>query len=609
MQNFKRILRYTYPYKKHAFLNILFNILYAIFNVLSVLAFIPVLGILFNSTEKVSAPPKYNGFTSISNYIQGSLNYKVSQLIENGGVEDALLLVSGLTLFLFFFKNLFRYLASYFIVFLQMETVRDLRNVLFEKYISLPLSFFSEKHKGDAISRITADINEIQASYLSSLEALVREPLTIILTLISMFLISVKLTLFVFILLPVSGLIISTVSKKLKATSLLLQKENGNFLSIIEESLSGLKIIKSFTAENSFIKKYDKTVNDLYRLTTSVWQRKLLASPLSEFLGTLTIVAILWFGGRLVLTNNSELQPQQFFAYIGLFYLILNPAKAISTAFYSIQKGNASAERILEILDTENPIKDTKNAQVKTSFETNVEFKNISFKYEDEYVLKNFSLKVPKGQMVALVGQSGSGKSTLANLLTRFYDVNEGEILFDETSIKNIQKHSLRQLMGMVTQDSILFNDTIKNNITLGVEGKSDEEIIEAAKIANAHEFIKDLPNGYDTNIGDSGNKLSGGQKQRLSIARAVLKNPPIMILDEATSALDTESEKLVQDALEKMMQNRTSVVIAHRLSTIQKADLIVVMQKGKIVEQGTHEELISKSGTYKKLVDMQSLA
>lgn len=608
MQNFKRILRYTYPYKKHAFLNILFNILYAIFNVLSVLAFIPVLGILFNSTEKVSAPPKYNGFTSISNYIQGSLNYKVSQLIENGGVEDALLLVSGLTLFLFFFKNLFRYLASYFIVFLQMETVRDLRNVLFEKYISLPLSFFSEKHKGDAISRITADINEIQASYLSSLEALVREPLTIILTLISMFLISVKLTLFVFILLPVSGLIISTVSKKLKATSLLLQKENGNFLSIIEESLSGLKIIKSFTAENSFIKKYDKTVNDLYRLTTSVWQRKLLASPLSEFLGTLTIVAILWFGGRLVLTNNSELQPQQFFAYIGLFYLILNPAKAISTAFYSIQKGNASAERILEILDTENPIKDTKNAQVKTSFETKVEFKNISFKYEDEYVLKNFSLKVPKGQMVALVGQSGSGKSTLANLLTRFYDVNEGEILFDETNIKNIQKHSLRQLMGMVTQDSILFNDTIKNNITLGIEGKADKEIIEAAKIANAHEFIKDLPNGYDTNIGDSGNKLSGGQKQRLSIARAVLKNPPIMILDEATSALDTESEKLVQDALEKMMQNRTSVVIAHRLSTIQKADLIVVMQKGKIVEQGTHNELISKSGTYKKLVEMQSL-
>ncbi|MGG6231411.1 ABC transporter ATP-binding protein [Tenacibaculum sp. SDUM215027] len=608
MQNFKRILKYTYPYKKHAFLNILFNILYAIFNVLSVLAFIPVLGILFNSTEKVSAPPKYNGFTSVSNYIQGSLNYKVSQLIENGGVEDALLLVSGLTLFLFFFKNLFRYLASYFIVFLQMETVRDLRNVLFEKYISLPLSFFSEKHKGDAISRITADINEIQASYLSSLEALVREPLTIILTLISMFLISVKLTLFVFILLPVSGLIISTVSKKLKATSLLLQRENGNFLSIIEESLSGLKIIKSFTAENSFIKKYNKTVNDLYRLTTSVWQRKLIASPLSEFLGTLTIVAILWFGGRLVLTNNSELQPQQFFAYIGLFYLILNPAKAISTAFYAIQKGNASAERILEILDTENAIKDTKSAQVKTSFETEIEFKNISFKYEDEYVLKNFSLKVPKGQMVALVGQSGSGKSTLANLLTRFYDVNEGEILFDEINIKNIQKHSLRQLMGMVTQDSILFNDTIKNNITLGIENKADKETIEAAKIANAHEFIKDLPNGYDTNIGDSGNKLSGGQKQRLSIARAVLKNPPIMILDEATSALDTESEKLVQDALEKMMQNRTSVVIAHRLSTIQKADMIVVMKKGKIVEQGTHEELISKSGTYKKLVEMQSL-
>ncbi|MBA6155152.1 ABC transporter ATP-binding protein [Tenacibaculum sp. S7007] len=608
MQNFKRILIYTYPYKKYAFLNILFNILYAVFNVLSVLAFIPVLGILFNTSEKVSTPPKYDGFESLSNYTQESLNYKVSRLIESGGAEDALLLVSGLTLFLFFFKNLFRYLASYFIVFLQMETIRDLRNVLFQKYINLPLPFFSEKRKGDAISRITADINEIQASYLSTLETLVREPLTIIFTLISMFLISAKLTLFVFILLPVSGLIISSISKKLKMSSLLLQRENSSFLSIIEESLSSLKIIKSFTAENLIIKKYEKIVDNLYRLTTSVWQRKLLASPLSEFLGTITIVAILWFGGRLVLTNNSDLQPQQFFAYIGLFYLILNPSKAISTAFYAIQKGNASAERILEILDTENPLKDIDAAIDKTSFDSEIKVDNISFKYENDYVLKDFSLTIPKGKMIALVGQSGSGKSTIANLLTRFYDINKGSISIDGVDIKNIKKHSLRQLEGLVTQDSILFNDSIKNNITLGIENKTDDEIIEAAKIANAHEFIKDLPNGYDTNIGDSGNKLSGGQKQRLSIARAVLKNPPIMILDEATSALDTESEKLVQDALEKMMQNRTSIVIAHRLSTIQKADLIVVMQKGQIVEQGTHEELISKKGTYKKLVEMQSL-
>ena len=608
MEYFKRIIKYAYPYKKYAFLNIFFNILYAIFNVLSVLGFMPILGILFSQTEKVVTPPKYEGIKNISNYVQGNLNYKVSQMIETGGIEDALLFVSLITLFLFFFKNLFRYLASYVLVFLQMETVRDLRNALYNKYITLPLSFFSEKKKGDAISRLTADVNEIQASYLSSFETLVREPLTIIFTLASMLAISVKLTLFVFILLPVSGLIISSVSKKLKSTSLLVQKENGNFLSIIEETLSGLKIIKGFTAENSFSKKYGKSVNKLYTLVTSVWQRQLLASPLSEFLGTATIVAILWFGGKLVLTNNSDLQPQEFFVYIGLFYLILNPAKAISTALYAIQKGNASAERYIEIMDTKNTIEDTESAKEKDAFNKDIEFKNISFKYQDEYILKDFSLTIPKGKMIALVGQSGSGKSTLANLTTRFYDVNEGEVLIDGTNIKKIKKKSLRKLMGLVTQDSILFNDSVSNNISLGTENTTESDIKNASIIANAHEFIKDLPEQYDTNIGDSGNTLSGGQKQRLSIARAVLKNPPIMILDEATSALDTESEQLVQQALEKMMQNRTSIVIAHRLSTIQKADTIVVMKKGKIVEQGKHEELLAKKGEYFKLVTMQSL-
>ncbi|WBX74540.1 ABC transporter ATP-binding protein [Tenacibaculum pacificus] len=609
MNYFKRVIKYTYPYKKYAFLNIFFNILYAIFNVLSILGFMPILGILFGQTERVTTVTEYNGIKNLSNYIQGNLNYKVSLMIENGKIEDALLFVSLITLFLFFFKNLFRYLASYFLVFLQMETVRDLRSSLYNKYVSLPLSFFSEKKKGDAISRLTADINEIQASYLTSFETLVREPLTIVLTLAYMLIISVKLTLFVFVLLPISGLIISSISKKLKATSLLVQKENGDFLSIIEETLSGLKIIKGFTAENSFSKKYKKSIDNLYTLVTSVWQRQMLASPLSEFLGTATIVAILWFGGQLVLSNESDLKPQEFFIYIGLFYLILNPAKAISTALYAIQKGNASAERFVEILDTKNPISDLDNSKEKTSFNSEIVFKNISFKYKDEYVLKDFSLTIPKGKMVALVGQSGSGKSTLANLTNRFYDVNKGEILIDGVNIKDIKIKSLRGLMGVVTQDSILFNDSVANNISLGINNATKDQIIDAAKIANAHEFIKDLPQKYDTNTGDSGNNLSGGQKQRLSIARAVLKNPPIMILDEATSALDTESEQLVQKALEKMMQNRTSLVIAHRLSTIQKADIIVVMKKGKIVEQGKHNELLTKKGEYYKLVTMQSLA
>ncbi|MFT7899050.1 ABC transporter ATP-binding protein [Tenacibaculum ascidiaceicola] len=608
MSSFKKIINFAKPYKRYAFLNIFFNILYAIFNVLSVLAFIPVLGILFGKEETVTAPPSYSGITSVYDYVQGSLNYKISQMIQSGGTEKALLFVSLTTLFLFFFKNLFRYLASYTLVFLQTNTIKDIQSSMFAKYISLPISFFSEKRKGDAIARITSDVHTIQFTYLSSFETIVREPLTIIFTLISMFAISVKLTLFVFILLPISGFIISTASKKLKASSSNFQKENGYFLSIVDEALGGLKIIKSFTAEKAINSKVGKSISNLFSLMTSLKHRQMIASPLSEFLGTVTIVAILWFGGKLVLTSNSTLQPQEFFGYIGLFYLILNPAKAISTAMYGIQQGSASADRIFEILETKNPIEDTVGAVDKTSFDTEIEFKNISFKYQDDYVLQDFSLKIPKGKTVALVGQSGSGKSTLANLITRFYDVDSGEILIDGINIRNIKKESLRNLMGMVTQDSILFNDSVKNNILFGKENIPDDKVINASNVANAHEFIKDLPNQYNTNIGDGGNMLSGGQKQRLSIARAVLKNPPIMILDEATSALDTESEQLVQQALDKMMEHRTSLVIAHRLSTIQKADNIVVLRKGKIVEQGKHEELLNKSGEYFKLVSMQSL-
>jgi len=609
MNYFKKILLFAKPYSKYAWLNILFNILYAIFNVLSVLAFIPVLGILFGSEEKVTQKPVFTNTKGIYDYVQNSLNYQVTSMMESGGVEKALLFICIVSFLLFFLKNLFRYLALFVLAFLRNGVVKDLRDGLYHKILELPISFFSEKKKGDTIARMTSDVQEVETSFLNSLEAIVREPLTIVFTLISMFAISAKLTLFAFILLPVSGFIISSVSKKLKAKSLLAQQETGNFLSFIEETLGGLKVIKSFTAEDKMESKFQVSTNRFKRLMNSVLHRKNLASPMSEFLGSATIILILWFGGKLVLSGEDDMKPQEFLGFIGLFYLILNPVKAISKAIFSVQKGNASAERIMAILETENTITDKPNAIEKDTFEKDIELKNISFKYKDEYVLKDFSLKVPKGKTIALVGQSGSGKSTLANLIPRFYDVNKGEILIDNINIKDIKKESLRDLMGLVTQESILFHDTVRNNITLGVDNATDEEIIAAAKIANAHEFIKELPQGYDTNIGDSGGTLSGGQRQRLSIARAVLKNPPIMILDEATSALDTESEQLVQKALEKMMENRTSIVIAHRLSTIQKADLIVVLQKGEIVEQGNHEDLLKKKDFYHKFVNMQSLS
>ena len=608
MMYFRKIMRFARPYLKFAWMNIFFNILYAIFNVLSVLTFIPVLGILFGREEKVTQKPVFTGLTGIYDYVQDSLNYQVSNMMETGGVEKALLFICLISFSMFFFKNLFRYLALFVMTFLLTGVVKDLRDSLYNKIVSLPISYYSEKKKGDTMARISNDVQEIETSFLNTLEALFSEPLTITFTLISMFAISAKLTLFAFILLPVSGVIISSVSKRLKAKSLLAQQETGTFLSFVEETLTGLKVIKGFTAENKMNSRFQQSTSRLRRLMNSVMNRKNLASPMSEFLGSATIILILWYGGRIVLLGEDEMKPQEFLGYIGLFYLILNPAKAISKAVFSIQKGNASAERIISVLEAENPITDSPNAREKESFEKEIELRNISFRYQEEDVIRNLSLSIPKGQSVALVGQSGSGKSTLANLIPRFYDVNQGEILLDGTNVKDIKIQSLRELMGLVTQESILFNDSVKNNIMLGVDEATDEQIEEAARIANAHDFIMELPNQYESNIGDSGNLLSGGQRQRLSIARAVLKNPPIMILDEATSALDTESEQLVQQALEKMMQNRTSVVIAHRLSTIQKADRIVVVHRGEIIEEGKHAELLEKKGAYHKLVTMQAL-
>jgi subfamily B ATP-binding cassette protein MsbA len=609
MSYFKDILKYEKKYRKFTVLNILFNILYAIFNVLSVLAFIPVLRILFNTDKEVIIKPIYKGLSNLGVYLENNFNYFISQKIINDGEVNVLLFICLLSLSLFFFKNLFRYLASYVITFLRTGIVKDLRDKLYHKIVELPIAYFSEKKKGDIIARMTSDVQEVENSILTSIEALVREPLTVLISISIMLYISVELTLFVFILLPVSGFIISSISKKLKANSAKAQKETGNFLSFIEETLTGLRIIKGFNAERVIAKKFTNSTQSFMKLMTSVFHRQTLASPMSEFLGSATIIAILWYGGSDVLNKTSSLDSSKFLGYILLFYTVLNPIKLITTTFYNIQKGEASAERIMTVLNTKNSIKDKPNAVIKEGFTTKIEFKNISFKYKKTYVLKDFSLTINKGETVALVGQSGSGKSTLANLITRFYDVNNGDVLIDGHNIKEVTKKSLRGLMGIVSQDSILFNDTIANNIKLGTQAATEGAILEAAKIANADEFIQNLPEKYETNIGDSGNTLSGGQKQRLSIARAVLKNPPIMILDEATSALDTESEQLVQTALEKMMQNRTSLVIAHRLSTIQKADKIIVMKKGEIVEQGKHEELLARKGEYYKLVTMQSLS
>ena len=603
---FKKILRYAKPYKRFAFLNVFFNILYAIFSALSFYVLMPLLQVIFGEDQnKTVKEPIYNGFTSLGEFMNDYFSYYMVSKVGDDQ-EKKLLIVIGLILVVIILKNIFSYLGFYAITFLKNGVLKDIRNDLYQKTISLPISFFSEKKKGDIMARIGPDVIEVHYSFLSILELIFRDPIMIIVTIISMLAISVKLTIFIFIFVPIAGFVINILGKNLKKTSDKTQKEQGYFLSLLEETLSGLRIIKGFNAEKIFNTKFYDSSNRFEKLMNKLLTRTQLAAPVSEILGILVFCVLIWYGGTLVLVEKS-IPPSAFIPFLGFAYNIITPAKSISKASFTIKKGNAAAERILEILETEDSLKDGPNSIDKTNFTDEIEFKNISFKYENDAVLKNFSLKIPKGKSVALVGQSGSGKSTLANLVTRFYDVNEGSITIDGTNIKDITKKSLLSLMGIVTQDSILFNDSVIENIKLGKKEASNEEVQEAAEIANAYEFIKNLPNQYDTHIGDGGNKLSGGQKQRISIARAVIKNPPIMILDEATSALDTESEQLVQVALEKMMKNRTSLVIAHRLSTIQNADNIVVMKKGEIVEQGKHDELLERKGEYYKLVSMQS--
>ncbi len=609
MNQFFKILRYAKPYKRFAIGHIISNVFFALFSTLSYIALIPMLQVLFQQ-ESIApeSKPIYTGLSELKKFAGDYLAYHMNEF-SGGDKSKILIFVIGLLVLTFLLKNISSYLANYFMVFLRNGVIRDIRNTIYNKILELPLSFFSEKRKGDIIARATGDVNDLQYSMLPVLELIVREPLTILFTLIMMLVISTKLTLFVFAFIPIFGFIISKIGKSLKRKSDRVQKEQGLFLSTLEETLSGLRIIKGFNAEKIFDGKFKYSTNRFFNFSNKLLIRQNLASPTSEFLGICMISVILWYGGNLIISGSDAfLDGSQFLAYIGLAYNILTPAKAFSRGLVNVKKGSSAAERIQEILEAENPLQDKENALTKSSFDSDIEFKNIWFKYEDEYVLKDFSLKIPKGKTVALVGQSGSGKSTITNLITRFYDVNKGQILIDGVDIRDISINSLREQLGIVTQDAILFNDSIKENLLLGNKNATDEQIINALKVSHAWEFVKDLEGVLEYNIGDSGTKLSGGQKQRLNIARAVLKSSPIMLLDEATSSLDTEIERLVQDELENLMKNRTSIVIAHRLSTIQNADEIVVLKKGEIVEQGKHTELIAKKGAYKKLVEMQSL-
>ena len=603
---FNRIFGYAWVYKKYFILNIISNIFYAFFGTLSMISLFPMLKVLFNQTKQLVEPPVWENIGELANYVENYLNYFVTTKKADGS-DDVLIFMVGIIIATFLLKNIFNYLSMFFITYLRNGVVKDIRNDIYKSIIKLSLTFYSEKKRGDIVARISSDVQELDNSFLSIFELIVKDPLMVVFTLISMFLISPKLSLFVVIFIPLCGFVISIVGKSLRRKSLKVQKEQGQFISLVDETLSGMKILKIFNAENKFLEKFTKSTERFYKFSNSVLNRKNLASPLSEFLGISSIAGVLWFGGIMVLKENS-LDASAFIVYLGLAYNILTPAKSLSRATYKVKKASAAAERIFHVIDNKSIVKEDKNAIDLNSFKNNIEIKDMIFSYEKESVINKLNLIIPKGKNIALVGQSGSGKSTLANLICRFYDVNSGSINIDGYNLKKLKKESLRNLIGLVTQDSILFNDSIKNNLLIAKPYASEKEIIECLKIANAWEFVKKLPKGIETNIGDSGNKLSGGQQQRISIARAVLKNPPILVLDEATSSLDSESEKLVQIALDNLMENKTSIVIAHRLSTIQNADKIIVLEKGKIIEVGIHKDLMKKDGVYSNLVKMQSI-
>ena len=599
------ILKYAMPYKGYIFLNVFFNFLYAFFNAISFLALMPMLEVLFGEQKKILVKPEFNSQINLKDYFFETFSFYINSY-SKGDESNALFFVIIVIIVSFLLKNLFNYLAIFFITYLRNGVVRDIQNNLYSKFLSFSSSFQTSNRKGDAISRITSDVSEIQRSFLAVLEMLIREPLTIIFVLIAMMSISIKLTIYVLVFIPLTGWIISIIGKTLKSKSEKVQNELGRLISNVDETLSGLSIIQIFTAEDVFKKMFSKISNRLYVFSNKLAQRQSLASPISEFLGIFVIGIILFIGGRLVLVDGV-LSGSAFIAYMGLAYGVLTPAKGFAKAIYSVRKGNAAASRVIEYLFYQPKIISRNKPKKIGDFKKEIVFKNVSFRYEKENVINKINFKIKKGETVALVGASGSGKTTLANLLARFYDSTTGSIKIDGTEIKDLNIIDLRKLFGYVTQNSILFHESVKNNLLISNPKASNEEIYSALKISNSLSFVEKLPDGVETIIGENGNKLSGGQKQRLSIARAILKNPPIMIMDEATSSLDTESEKLVQDALQKMMKNRTSFVIAHRLTTIKDANKIIVLDKGNIVEEGTHKSLLKENKIYKKLIELQS--
>ena len=604
--NFSRILTYVRPYWLDVVLNLVFNLVTIFFSLFSFALVVPFLNLLFQ-TDAIEAVAKPE-FSFTSDYLLDYLNYFMSSLIIERGHSYALVFICLVLLVAFSFRNFGRFFACFFMANVRVGAVHDLRRDVYNKILILPLSFYSKQKKGDVMARITTDVQEVEVSILNYLEMLIKDPLTIIFYFAFMVSLSPKLTLFVLVILPIAGLLIGKVGKMLKKESKEGQTKLAGIISTVEETISGLRIIKAFNAIRYSGEKFEEQNSDYTKVLRGIHRKRDMSSPMSEFLSAIVVIIVLWFGGRLILAGGSNITAADFVSYVVVFSQIISPAKSFSNGYYNVQKGIASAERIFEILDAEEVITEKDNALPIKQFNDCIEYKNVVFRYGKDDVLKGINLKIEKGKLIALVGESGGGKSTLADLLPRFYDVCEGRITIDGHDIRDYRIDDLRGLTGIVTQESILFNDTVFNNIAFGMDNVSREAVIEAAKIANAHEFITKLEKGYDTIIGDRGMNLSGGQRQRLSIARAVLKNPPILILDEATSSLDTESERLVQEALAKVMEQRTSIVIAHRLSTIQYADEIIVLQKGQIIERGKHDELIAMGGVYKKLTDLQSI-
>jgi len=604
MKNIKKIFGYVTPYWRNLVTGVSLNLMGTIFSVFSFMMLMPFLKILFKQTEKVSEPTALKLNTES---IQQNLNYFLSQILADYGEKEALLAVSITVVLFILLKTTFLYLGNFSLIPLINGIIHDIRNKIFVKILRLPIAYFSEEKRGDILLKATGDVQEVASSIIRPLRKIIKAPIQIIIYVTVLFIMSYKLTLFVLILIPLSGYLIGLIGKNLKKTSIKGQNKLGQLMSLLEETVFGLRIIKAFNSEDLINNNFKKQNRKYYRIMNKVLRKKMLAQPFSEFLSTSILVIILWYGGQQVLGDGmSAMQPSSFITYLIIFSQIIQPAKAVSSYYYNMRKGMASYERIESLLKAPITIQEKKDAKTIDNLKESIVYENVSFKYQHDYVLNNINLDIKKGETVAIVGQSGAGKSTLVNLLPRFYDVESGNILIDGTPLPDLKISSFRSLIGLVSQDSILFNDSIYSNIEFGRKNVTKEDVIHAAKVANAHKFIVEMEEGYDTNIGDQGNKLSGGQKQRLSIARAILKNPPLLILDEATSSLDTESEKLVQEALYNLMTNRTSIIIAHRLSTVRRADKIVVLHQGEIKETGNHDELIEKDGIYKKLHDMQ---